>query len=65
VRLVSRTGVDHFKRFRGVAEAIGEQSDETVVLDGEMPYLEPGTAITERPMSALLGRARSRQCQSG
>lgn len=36
VRLVSRTGVEHSKRFRGVAEAVGARPFTTLVLDGEI-----------------------------
>jgi ATP-dependent DNA ligase len=36
VRLVSRTGVEHSKRFGGVAEAIGALSFPVLVLDGEI-----------------------------
>jgi bifunctional non-homologous end joining protein LigD len=36
VRLVSRHGVDHTKRFAGVAAAIVKLSPRTLVLDGEI-----------------------------
>jgi bifunctional non-homologous end joining protein LigD len=40
VRLVSRTGVEHSKRFRGVAEAIGALPFQTLVLDGEIAVFD-------------------------
>jgi bifunctional non-homologous end joining protein LigD len=40
VRLVSRTGVEHSKRFRGVAEAIGALPFDTLVLDGEVAIFD-------------------------
>lgn len=36
VRLVSRNGVDHTRRFRGLAAAVAEPSARTLVLDGEV-----------------------------
>jgi bifunctional non-homologous end joining protein LigD len=39
-RLVSRTGVDHSKRFRGVAEAIAGLPFSTIVLDGEIAIFD-------------------------
>jgi ATP-dependent DNA ligase len=36
VRLVSRHGVDHTKRFHDIATAISELSARTLVLDGEV-----------------------------
>jgi len=36
VRLVSRTGVDHARRFRDIAAAISKPSARTLVLDGEI-----------------------------
>jgi bifunctional non-homologous end joining protein LigD len=40
VRLVSRTGVDHSKQFRGVAEAIGAMPFTTLVVDGEIAIFD-------------------------
>src|SRR5437016_5803459 len=36
VRLVSRNGVDHTRRFGGIAAAIAKLSARTLVLDGEV-----------------------------
>jgi bifunctional non-homologous end joining protein LigD len=36
VRLISRNGVDHTRRFAGLAAAIGKLSARTLVLDGEV-----------------------------
>ena len=40
VRLMSRTGVEHSKRFRGVAEAIAALPFDTLVLDGEVAIFD-------------------------
>jgi bifunctional non-homologous end joining protein LigD len=40
VRLLSRSDIDHAKRFRGVAAAIAALSDETLVLDGEVAIFD-------------------------
>ena len=36
VRLVSRNGVDHTRRFRDIAAAVAKLSARTLVLDGEV-----------------------------
>ena len=36
VRLVRRNGVDHTRRFRGLAAAVAKPSARTLVLDGEV-----------------------------
>jgi ATP-dependent DNA ligase len=43
VRLVSRNGRDHTRRFRDLAAAISKLSAGTLVLDGEVAILRPGT----------------------
>jgi bifunctional non-homologous end joining protein LigD len=40
VRLLSRSDVDHAKRFRNVAAAIAALADETLVLDGELAIFD-------------------------
>jgi bifunctional non-homologous end joining protein LigD len=40
VRLVSRTGVDHSKRFHGVTEAVAALPFDTLVLDGEIAIFD-------------------------
>jgi ATP-dependent DNA ligase len=40
VRLVSRTGVDHARRFRDIAAAIAKLSARTLVLDGEVAIFD-------------------------
>jgi bifunctional non-homologous end joining protein LigD len=40
VRLVSRTGVEHSKRFRGIAEAVATLPFDTLVLDGEVAIFD-------------------------
>jgi bifunctional non-homologous end joining protein LigD len=40
VRLVSRTGVDHARRFRNIAAAIAKLSARTLVLDGEVAIFD-------------------------
>jgi bifunctional non-homologous end joining protein LigD len=40
IRLVSRTGVDHSKRFRGVGEAVAALPFKTLVLDGEIAIFD-------------------------
>jgi bifunctional non-homologous end joining protein LigD len=40
VRLVSRTGVEHSKRFRGVAEAVARLPFDTLALDGEVAIFD-------------------------
>ena len=40
VRLVSRTGVDHSRRFRDIAAAIAKLSARTLVLDGEIAIFD-------------------------
>ena len=40
VRLVSRTGVDHARRFRDIASAISKLSARTLVLDGEVAVFD-------------------------
>jgi bifunctional non-homologous end joining protein LigD len=40
VRLLSRSDVDHAKRFRDVAAAIAALADETLVLDGELAIFD-------------------------
>ena len=40
VRLVSRTGVDHARRFRDLAAAISKLSARTLVLDGEVAIFD-------------------------
>jgi bifunctional non-homologous end joining protein LigD len=40
VRLVSRTGVEHFKPFRGIAEAVVRLPFDTLVLDGEVAIFD-------------------------
>jgi len=40
VRLVSRTGVDHSRRFRDIAAAIAKLSARTLVLDGEVAIFD-------------------------
>jgi bifunctional non-homologous end joining protein LigD len=40
VRLVSRTGVDHARRFRDIAAAISKLSARTLVLDGEVAVFD-------------------------
>ena len=61
VRLVSRTGVDHARRFRDIAAAIAKLSARTLVLDGEVAIFdeqlrsrfdwlrEPGRAAVASP----------------
>jgi bifunctional non-homologous end joining protein LigD len=40
VRLVSRTGVDHTKRFRDLAAAVAALPGRTLVLDGEVAIFD-------------------------
>ena len=40
VRLVSRSGVDHSRRFRDIAAAISKLSARTLVLDGEVAVFD-------------------------
>jgi len=40
VRLVSRTGVDHARRFRGIAAAVSKLSARTLVVDGEVAIFD-------------------------
>jgi len=40
VRLVSRNGVDHTRRFHDIALAISKLSARTLVLDGEVAILD-------------------------
>jgi bifunctional non-homologous end joining protein LigD len=40
VRLVSRTGVDHARRFRDITAAISKLSARTLVLDGEVAIFD-------------------------
>jgi bifunctional non-homologous end joining protein LigD len=40
VRLVSRNGVDHTNRFRGIAEAVSRLTARTLVLDGEVAIFD-------------------------
>ena len=40
VRLLSRNGIDHARRFRDVAAAVAALSDETLVLDGEVAIVD-------------------------
>ena len=40
VRLVSRTGVDHARRFRDIAAAVAKLSARTLVLDGEVAIFD-------------------------
>jgi ATP-dependent DNA ligase len=41
VRLVSRNGVDHTRRFGDVAAAVAKLSPRTLVLDGDVAIFDP------------------------
>jgi len=40
VRLVSRTGVDHARRFRNIMSGLAKLSARTLVLDGEVAIFD-------------------------
>jgi bifunctional non-homologous end joining protein LigD len=40
VRLISRRGVEHSKRFRGIAEAVAALAFDNLVLDGEVAIFD-------------------------
>lgn len=48
VRLLSRNGVDHTRRFPDLATAISKLSARTVVLDGEVAIFGPAAPLAFR-----------------
>jgi ATP-dependent DNA ligase len=48
VRLVSRSGRDHTRRFQDVAAAIAKLPARTLVLDGEVAIFDSAAALTVR-----------------
>jgi bifunctional non-homologous end joining protein LigD len=48
VRLVSRRGLDHTKRFPDVAKAVAALPDSTVVLDGEVAVFDEAPRVSVR-----------------
>jgi bifunctional non-homologous end joining protein LigD len=58
VRLESRNGVDHTRRFRDLAAAVAALPSRTLVLDGEV-------AIFDRPLSTIEKLAKALSVKVG